>query len=317
MAAARPRALLTHSTNTTSPTPTQDLPTHSMPKSDTARESIPRDHTQALLEGILHAPSLLCPTPEASPLERTHLSIPTPLPKIPLGQKLGHLYEDAITSLIDTSPTLERLARNLQIQENKHHTLGELDFLLREKTTQRIIHLELAVKFYLAYQREDQSWIYPGPNARDNWHNKLKRLQTHQFSLSKHPLTRALLADTYGIQQPPLVQHLILGRLFQHITATAAPLPTLATPSTIWHSWLFHKEWQTHLSNTQDYHLIPKYLWATPLSQDLLSTLPKYSARELKHLSAEHCTLFSSTEKPEALCLVPDHWENASCFTSK
>ena len=291
--------------------------TTAMSDPDTAGEHIPREHTQALLEGILHAPSLLCSTPEASPLERAHLSIPSVLPNIPLRQKLGHLYEDALTSLIDASPTLERLARNLQIQEDKHHTLGELDFLLRETSTQKIIHLELAVKFYLAYQREDKSWIYPGPNARDNWHKKLQRLRTHQFQLSRHPITNNLLTGIYGIEQPPQVQHFVLGRLFQHIAATKAPLPTLCTPSTTWNTWLFHTEWQNHFSDTEQCHLIPKHLWATTLDQSLLSTLPKYSVQELKHHSAQHCILFSSTEHPEAHCLVPDHWKNADCFTPK
>ena len=78
-------------------------------------------------------------------------------------QKLGHLYEDALASLLVSSPGVELVEKNLQLQQNKHSTVGELDFLIRMPDG-LLVHLELATKFYLAVKT---CLLYTSPSPRD------------------------------------------------------------------------------------------------------------------------------------------------------
>jgi uncharacterized protein len=85
------------------------------------------------------------------------------------------------------------LANNEQVIHEKK-TLGELDFLLRNQSTQQVIHVELVYKFYLYdpdVSVEAERWT--GPNRRDNLNRKLNRLLTRQFPLLYRPETLPLL----------------------------------------------------------------------------------------------------------------------------
>ena len=89
----------------------------------------------ALLRSLLESSLLIDDLPEAPSLSRSHLALPNTIPALNLHQKLGHLYEDALAILLRESPTLDLLEENLQIRKDIHTTVGELDFLLREKST--------------------------------------------------------------------------------------------------------------------------------------------------------------------------------------
>jgi hypothetical protein len=76
---------------------------------------------------------------------------------------------------------------NIQIIEEKR-TVGELDFIIREINKERLIHLELAYKFYLfdpSISAEPiNNWI--GPNRNDSLKEKLEKLKRKQFPLLYH-----------------------------------------------------------------------------------------------------------------------------------
>jgi len=269
-------------------------------------------HTKALLESF--QTSLLLETPEATPFDKSKLPFSEKLPQLNLSQKLGHLCEDALAHLLENSPHYDLLARNIQIQEGKHHTIGEIDYLIKDLATQDVIHLELAMKFYLAVQRTDGTWIYPGPNSTDNWPSKLARLRHHQFTLSQHPATRALFKDRFHFNNLPKVQHLICGRLFHHIAQEAPPPPEYAVSEIDWKPWLYGHEWADHLSAHQEILLIPKHLWAAHLCPELLATLPRASHTQLMKLAEQRCVMFTLTDGFHPHFLVPDLWPNDNYF---
>lgn len=60
-------------------------------------------------------------------------------------------------------------------------TLGEIDFVFEWEG--RVIHLELAVKYYLAESNKDDYDCWIGPNARDNLANKLMKAKHTQLPL--------------------------------------------------------------------------------------------------------------------------------------
>jgi len=93
----------------------------------------------ALLQSLLNGNLLINDLPEAVSFDRALLQMPREIPLLNSQQKLGHLYEDALAVLLRESPQLDLLAQNLQVQKDAHHTLGELDFLIRERDGGRLI----------------------------------------------------------------------------------------------------------------------------------------------------------------------------------
>ncbi|WP_086932470.1 DUF1853 family protein [Agarilytica rhodophyticola] len=109
------------------------------------------------------------------------------------------------------------LARNIQINRDKT-TLGECDFFI-ENTAGEIIHIELAVKYYLQINCGHQLWHHwLGPNTKDRLDIKLNRMMDHQLALPHKDFTQSALEDitnTLGIKGKRLIsRHLIKGYLF-------------------------------------------------------------------------------------------------------
>ncbi|MGY6648454.1 DUF1853 family protein [Wenyingzhuangia sp. IMCC45574] len=108
--------------------------------------------------------------------------------------RLGKLVEIFYQKNIESLPNYTPLANNLQIQIDKHQTIGELDFICNTPTG--IQHIELTCKFYL-YKTdipyEIDRWV--GPNLRDSFVKKLTKLKEKQFPKLYHTATQKLLAD--------------------------------------------------------------------------------------------------------------------------
>ena len=103
---------------------------------------------------------------------------------VPNNLRLGHLVERLVGKLLKASTNFKVLYENVQILEDKK-TIGELDFILQEIDTQKVIHMELAYKFYLfdpsISSAPLNNWI--GPNRNDSLVQKLDKLKHKQFPL--------------------------------------------------------------------------------------------------------------------------------------
>ncbi|GHA31584.1 hypothetical protein GCM10007103_11540 [Salinimicrobium marinum] len=102
----------------------------------------------------------------------------------------------------------EVLAENVQIFADKI-TLGELDFILKNKNSGKVSHIEVVYKFYIydpSFENELERWI--GPNRRDSLIKKIIRLETRQFPLlfqkEAQPLLRELQIEPENIDQKVL-----------------------------------------------------------------------------------------------------------------
>ena len=109
-----------------------------------------------------------------------------------LGKRMEHFFSYYIRNFTEE----EVLAENQQIiQDNL--TLGELDFLLKNKVSKEITHVELVYKFYLYDPKSGESevdrWI--GPNRRDSLKKKLDRLERKQFPLLFNTASKPLLEN--------------------------------------------------------------------------------------------------------------------------
>lgn len=107
--------------------------------------------------------------------------------KFPERLVFGKKMEVLFSHYIRSSKRYELLAENLQIR-NEETTLGELDFLIRDKQELEILHVEMACKFYLnrpGLNNEKMAcWI--GPNGRDRLVDKMKKLRERQFPMLHH-----------------------------------------------------------------------------------------------------------------------------------
>lgn len=224
-------------------------------------------NSDAILRSLLASPLLVGDLPGAERFDRRYLAVPNHWVELRFDQKLGHLYEDALAIVLENSPGIELLQRNLQIQETVHSTVGELDFLIRDDGG-TLIHLELATKFYLAV-KTDHQFAFPGPDARDNYDRKIDRLLSHQLSLTarhKPNLPPAYRDDDVQVKQ------LIYGCLFDHISQSQRSTPRFSNPNCRRGKWMHHAELADHFPHNSQLDLIPKHLWPVPIH--FLETIP-------------------------------------------
>ncbi|MEM9076248.1 MAG: DUF1853 family protein [Bacteroidota bacterium] len=103
--------------------------------------------------------------------------------EIPENIRLGHQMEHVFEQLITFEDTYSILLQNEPIRSGKT-TIGELDFILKHKHTEELMHVELTYKFYII----DSSISEPihrlmGPNRKDMFFTKMEKIKNDQFSL--------------------------------------------------------------------------------------------------------------------------------------
>lgn len=212
---------------------------------------------------------------------------------------LGSYFEALWEFFFVHEPRFEIVARNLQIRD-ANRTLGELDFVIFDRHTDRHLHLELAIKFYLGlrevngYPYTDGRHLWVGPQARDRLDIKLARTLEHQLTLSEHPLTQARLRELGVSAVEP--QFLFKGCLFQ--PDPALPLPDYVLDADQHARWFKLADLVEHLNDsfTHDAHpwyLLQKRHWPAPPYLDNLSN--PLGAREL---GTQLQTVIGQTNRP-------------------
>ncbi len=263
-------------------------------------------YTRALLDSLCSAPLLVGDLPGA-PAWDVSLSVKGGSHVLNFEQKLGHLYEDAFALLIRGSERYQLVAKNLQVSDASGRTIGELDFLVRDRESGVVWHLELAVKFYLSILEAGGVEGYPGPDPRDNWLNKLEHLQERQLRLSERPETRELLERRFGIRNVNTVQR-IYGIIFDQMGSPRKSSPPAVSRSCRRATWLHLEQWELYRSSLETVRIMPKCLWPVLPSAALRQGLEPVSVAELKRQARERCTLFWDEETGEVAFLVPDGW---------
>lgn len=171
---------------------------------------------------------------------------------------------------------------------------------------QQHIHLEIAVKFYLARETPD-GWQYPGPNANDNWQRKLDHMQSHQLTLSQTPEAQALLAQHFNIDSIK-TQQLIYGCLFTPLGCRQLPQPDAMATDRQAGRWLYISQWEEAFGDIQNVLLLPKPLWPLQVSKNTIPLFENIAASTLIEAAQERCTMFVLEDTSEKLFLVPDAW---------
>jgi hypothetical protein len=160
----------------------------------------------------------------------------------------------------------ELLAQNIQLKDHKR-TIGEIDFLIKNKLTGEIEHWELSLKFYLG-EGHLEPFEWRGLNDRDTFGRKIKHTVERQFNVTE------IEHDILGKQTIQKRRAVFKGRLFY----PDEPLNS-ATPES-------HLEWlnPAHLRGSWGYHL-PREIswrratrreWLTPEAQSPEDICPRF-----------------------------------------
>lgn len=108
---------------------------------------------------------------------------------------MGKRMESFFSYQIKSSSDYNLIVENLQISHNKI-TIGEIDFIIEDKSENDVIHIEMVYKFYVydpSFNNEKERWI--GPNRKDNLLRKIKKLKEDQFPLIYKEATKQVLSS--------------------------------------------------------------------------------------------------------------------------
>ncbi|EGF26609.1 protein containing DUF1853 [Rhodopirellula baltica WH47] len=134
---------------------------------------------------VVNSPSLIspaaeCPTLAVVQIDRPHLRS---FMENRTSTKVGPYFERLIFYWLKHIRGLQILAHGLPVRE-QGKTLGEIDFLFIDERG-LLTHWEVAVKFYLYLTGQPcRGSHFVGPNSRDTFERKTRRMHEHQLLLS-------------------------------------------------------------------------------------------------------------------------------------
>lgn len=135
--------------------------------------------------------------------------------------RLGKYFEALWLAYWDAHPDWNIRLSHYPVYENGR-TIGELDVVLEQQSQQRLLHIELAVKFFLLIpggQRE-QRYHWVGPGLQDSLGRKYQHMMHHQLPLGRHSQVTSALGRPVDRSEG-----LLKGRFFQPYSEA---LPTRA-----------------------------------------------------------------------------------------
>lgn len=98
--------------------------------------------------------------------------------------RLGIYAELLMSFFFIHSPHIKSLHQNLQIFDDKK-TIGEIDFIIEWES--KVIHIELTVKYYLAFNNINDTISWIGPSSKDRLSYKIDKLEHFQLPLIQSP----------------------------------------------------------------------------------------------------------------------------------
>jgi hypothetical protein len=218
---------------------------------------------------------------------------------------------------------------NRQIQKNGR-TLGEIDCLELDTSLRKLVHTELAVKFYLGIDSQllparisassDSSWV--GPNIRDRLDLKLSQMRNHQLRLLDDKEHQQVIPEKWSWQSLES-RLLVRGRLFypcaENFGDTPLRAPAEAATKHQRGYWL-HRQYWNRLPQQVWLPLLRRQ-WFAPLQFEkswcpegfLNKDLPKHLQHHFGHyrqpiqLAGLHLTDHGWIENHRVF-IVPDGW---------
>eukprot|EP00439_Symbiodinium_sp_Y106_P029068 s6050_g3.t1 len=235
-----------------------------------SREALPLpDHATLTFNGGLHK-AVHCYSPRAPP-DSGMMDGEVFFEDVPVSDDLEFAYAPGF-SAVQLRPT-----------KTREPIQGEVDYILQpDLSSPRFLHLEVAVKFYLASKEEVATWDdFIAPNPRDILGLKLRHMLSHQLKMGQTDHIRNLLAARVAAagqsaQHSETQSRLWMnGRLFLAVTE---PLDESSERPESWHSqipmlspnlevgwWCRFRDLDRVLPPAFRYLVLKKPYWLAPL----------------------------------------------------
>jgi len=228
-------------------------------------------------------------------------------------KRLGARFEALLAWWLEANPQFDLLYRNLAVRISGR-TLGEFDFILRDRLTGDVIHWEVAVKFYLAITDAQSRTLYYGPDLHDRLDKKLQHMVNQQLSLANRDEVR----DWLRRQGLKVDRHcgLIKGRLFANYKDLnlAAPYEDYIDRAHERGEWVTLSDFPLRFKDAGlQWTVLDKSFWFAAVTA--ADELPWFSLQQLSEMLAgiglhRPVCLVGGRDGCEALrvFLVPDDW---------
>lgn len=202
-------------------------------------------------------------------------------------KRLGRYFENLLHYYFKFHPNIEVLEFGKQIFKGKI-TIGEMDFILKNKTTSEIIHLETAVKYFAKQKDKSDFRFFICPNGSRNFGDKLDKTFSKQLRITEIEETKAFLNDKkYGDIKS---YHFIKGILFYHTDELDGFHHLKLNPKHNKSWWIYQKE-VSELSDNSMFKIVPKLNWlSTEVEKDEKELMSK---NKLINLLSNHFEIIS------------------------
>lgn len=153
-------------------------------------------------------------------------------------RRLGSVFEGFISFWLSISPNYRLRQQNIQLIKDKH-TFGEIDFIIEDLRSGVLIHLEVAVKFYLGSPPFTDAYRWFGTNTKDQLGKKFNHLRRQQTQLSN---THAELLQHYFPQAIEQRHCILKGRLFYPFNEATSPENIPIAPKHLRGRWCYSQQ---------------------------------------------------------------------------
>ncbi|MCK9503022.1 MAG: DUF1853 family protein [Porticoccaceae bacterium] len=233
-------------------------------------------------------------------------------------RRLGARFEALWQFFLDKHSFYRVLATNLQISAGSR-TLGSIDFLIEDSHLNLVIHLEVAVKFYLylpawiPQQSTLEKWL--GPNPDDSLALKTHHFIHHQLPLSTHPEALAAI-KARGLATPNIRVAIMKGYLF-YPEASDAPTPAIINQEHPRGLWLYPGQLPALAATFPGatWKIVDKEQWldpepgaTTPLAAVEGEIRALLDMRKQPLMLQGKMTANSTPTLPERIFVIPDGW---------
>ncbi len=183
--------------------------------------------------------------------------------EIPSKLRLGHQLEYVFKQLVSQTALYEISIDNLPIRNNTR-TLGEIDFILTNKISSELIHVELTYKFYLIDPSIKET-IHQliGPNKRDLFFTKLEKIRNDQFKLLHSPEGIEALQKKDIHHESVHHQVCFKGQLFVPYKGRVSPISPL-NGDCIVGFWIAFNEFNSASFSSYQFYMPNKLSWLLP-----------------------------------------------------
>lgn len=218
------------------------------------------------------------------------------------GNRLGKYVEKLIYAYLDLHPDYKVILFSHQIKEGKI-TIGELDLIYQNIKTKSIIHLELAVKFYLGTGNTGKWKNWYGPNAQDRLDLKLNKLLKKQVHMSSHPV----LEQTWqSLGFRPQEKHILLKGLLFYPKGQLHQAVHASLPDHLRSFWTIQGEFEPE--SKQSIRIIPRLNW---LSENRISDigLDTYNGSKMRNKPQMLAEFGNKGREISRFFVVPTEWK--------